>query len=44
MENKTNELKAKNLNLEKMINYQDGSVVSRRDFETACWHADRFCF
>ncbi|KKT21390.1 MAG: Cupin 2 conserved barrel domain protein [Parcubacteria group bacterium GW2011_GWB1_43_8] len=29
MENKTNELKAKNLDLEKLINYQDGSVVSR---------------
>ena len=29
MENKTNELKAKSLNLEKLINYQDGSVVSR---------------
>ena len=29
MENKTNELKTKNLDLEKLINYQDGSVVSR---------------
>lgn len=29
MENKTNELKAKILNLENLINYQDGSVVSR---------------
>ena len=29
MENKLNELKAKSLNLEKLINYQDGSVVSR---------------
>ena len=29
MENKTNELKAKNLDLEKLINYQDGAVVSR---------------
>lgn len=29
MENKTNELKAKSLDLEKLINYQDNSVVSR---------------
>lgn len=29
MENKSNELKAKSLDLEKLINYQDGSVVSR---------------
>ena len=29
MENKTNEMKAKSLDLEKLINYQDGSVVSR---------------
>ena len=29
MENKTNELKAKSLKLDEMINYQDGSVVSR---------------
>lgn len=29
MQNKLNELKAKNLKLDEMINYQDGSVVSR---------------
>ena len=29
MENKTTDLKAKSLDLEKLINYQDGSVVSR---------------
>ena len=29
MQNQLNELKAKILNLEEMINYQDGSVVSR---------------
>ena len=29
MENKLDELKAKSLDLEKLINYQDGSVVSR---------------
>ncbi len=29
MENKTNELKAKSLDLKKLINYQGGSVVSR---------------
>ena len=29
MENKTNEMKAKSLDLEKLINYQAGSVVSR---------------
>lgn len=29
MENKTNELKAQKLDLENLINYQDGSVVSR---------------
>ena len=29
MENRLNELKAKNLKLDEMINHQDGSVVSR---------------
>lgn len=29
MENKTNEMKAKSLDLEKLVNYQDGSVISR---------------
>ena len=29
MENKLNELKAKNLKLDELINYQDSSVVSR---------------
>ena len=29
MEKKINEIKAKSLDLEKLINYQDGSVVSR---------------
>ena len=44
MENKTNELKAKSLKLDEMINYQDGSVVSREILKIARRHSYRFCF